>query len=80
MIVRSQNMHIALRREEIRKTELQHKDPDNVWLVVAITEDNRAITLARYPSEKEALSSDNKMWLCKDEMYVYPILSGKEGI
>lgn len=82
MIVRSQNMHIAIPKEKIRRTELQHKEPDNIWLVVAVVEGNRALTLARYPSEKDALSADNRMWLSDEEkeMYAYPILCGREEV
>ena len=80
MIVRSQNMHIAIPKEEIRRTELQYKEPDNIWLVVAVVEGNRALTLARYPSEADAMSADNRMWLSDEEMYAYPILGGREEI
>lgn len=80
MIVRSQNMHIAIPKEGIRRTELQHKEPDNIWLVVAVVEGNRALTLARYPSEKDALAADTDMWLAESPEYVYPILGGREEI
>jgi len=75
MIVRSQNTHIAIRKEQINKTEIQKKD-NECWIIVGVLKNNSVLTLARYPSEKEALAADNGMWLSEDQLYTYPIFPG----
>lgn len=70
MIVYSQNGRISLPREKIDRTEVQKKG-EHVWIVVAVVNKDRALTLARYNSEHSARWENELMWECKDEAFQF---------
>ena len=70
-IVKSQDMCISIPISRIARTEVQQK-PENRWIVVAVVENDRAVTLARYSNEDEAISADTRMWISSNEVYVFP--------
>ena len=72
MIVRSQNHHESIPVSRILRTKVEQKDHGN-WLVTATVEPDRAIVLARYPNENEALTADTLMWLCEEDFYYFPV-------
>ena len=74
-IIKTQDMCISIPVCRIVRTEVQKKDDGN-WIVVAVVDHDRAVTLARYPTEDDALAAETKMWLCEDSIFVFPVIGG----
>ena len=74
-IVKTQDMCISIPICRIIKTEVQKKEDGN-WIVVAVIEHDRAVTLARYPTEDDALAAETKMWLCEGSIFIFPVIGG----
>lgn len=74
-IVKTQDMCISIPICRIIKTEVQKKEDGN-WIVVAVIEHDRAVTLARYPTEDDALAAETKMWFCEGSIFIFPVIGG----
>lgn len=74
-IVKTQDMCISIPICRIVRTEVQKKEDGN-WIVVAVIEHDRAVTLARYPTEDDALAAETKMWLCEGSIFIFPVIGG----
>ena len=74
-IIYSQDLCVSFPDTRIVKAEVQKKDDGN-WIVVAVIENDRAVTLARYPTKDEALAAEIKMWLCEGSIFIFPIIGG----
>ena len=73
-VVRTQNLHICIPLSRIIRTTVEKKD-ETCWIITATVENDRAITLGRYPSEKEAIKADLDMWITQQPYYEFPISS-----
>ena len=83
MIVKSQDAHYSIPRFRIIRTTIERKirtgkdgqklPGSDHWLITATVEQDRAVTLARYPTEQEAIAADTMMWLCEEEVYYFPV-------
>ena len=74
-IIYSQDLCVSFPDTRIVKAEVQKKEDGN-WIVVAVIENDRAVTLARYPTKDEALAAEMRMWLCDEPSYYFPIIGG----
>ena len=74
-IVKTQDMCISIPICRIVRTEVQKKGDGN-WIVVAVIERDRAVTLARYPTEDDALAAETQMWLCEGSIFIFPVIGG----
>lgn len=74
-IIKTQDMCISIPICRIVRTEVQKKEDGN-WIVVAVIEHDRAVTLARYPTEDDALSAETQMWLCEGSIFIFPVIGG----
>lgn len=75
-IVKSQDHCTSIPVSRIIRTEVQHKSLDN-WIVVAVVENDRAVTMARYPTDGEAIAADTSMWLSDGDIYCFPLCRGE---
>lgn len=76
MLVISQNGHEHIRYSNISRSKVERKE-EGIWTVtVTVTPDCKAIVMARYPNEKDAILADVNMWLeginGSSETYIYP--------
>lgn len=74
-IIKTQDMCISIPVCRIVRTEVQKKD-DGKWIVVAVVDHDRAVTLARYPTEDDALAAETQMWLCEGSIFIFPVIGG----
>ena len=74
-IIKTQDMCISIPVCRIVRTEVQKKDDGN-WIVVAVVDHDRAVTLARYPTEDDALAAETQMWLCEGSIFIFPVIGG----
>ena len=74
-IVKTQDLCTSIPIVRIIKTEVQKKDDGN-WIVVAAVDHDRAVTLARYPTEDDALAAETQMWLCEGSIFIFPVIGG----
>lgn len=74
-IIKTQDHCISIPIRRIIRTEVQEKEDGN-WIVVAVIEHDRAVTLARYPTENDALAAETQMWLCEGTFYTFPVIRG----
>ena len=76
MLVISQNGHEHIRYSNISRSKVERKE-EGIWTVtVTVTPDCKAIVMARYPNEKDAILADVNMWLKATDgsvtAYLYP--------
>lgn len=76
MVVISQNGHEHICFSNISRSKVERKE-EGIWIVtVTVTPDCKAIVMARYPNEKEAILADVNMWLKATDgsvvTYMYP--------
>ena len=71
-VVKTQDLNITIPIQRIIRTTIEKK-AENRWIITATVENDRAVTLARFPSEQEALAADTSMWLCEEEIYYFPV-------
>lgn len=69
--VRTQDMCTCIPVSRIVRTTVVKKDDTN-WIITATVENDRPVTLARYPSEELAITADVNMWFSEGEMFVFP--------
>ena len=69
-IIRSQNLHYTIPITEIRRTTIEKKE-EGCWLITATCD--RPVTLARYPTETDAITADTLMWLSDDPIFTFPV-------
>lgn len=74
-IVKTQDMCISIPICRIVRTEVQKKEDGN-WIVVAVVEQDRVVTMARYPTEDDALAAETQMWLCEGSIFIFPVIGG----
>ena len=74
-IIYSQDLCVSFPDTRIVKAEVQKKDDGN-WIVVAAVDHDRAVTLARYPTEDDALAAETQMWLCEGSIFIFPVIGG----
>ena len=74
-IIKTQDMCISIPVCRIVRTEVQKKEDGN-WIVVAVVDHDRAVTMARYPTEDDALAAETQMWLCEGSIYIFPVIGG----
>ena len=71
-VVKTQDLNITIPIHRIIRTTVEKK-AENCWLITATVENDRAVTLARYSNEKDAIAADTNMWLCEDPIYYFPV-------
>lgn len=71
-VVKTQDLNITIPIQRIIRTMVEKK-ADNRWIITATVENDRAVTLARFPNEHEAIAADTRMWLCEEEIYYFPV-------
>lgn len=72
-IIKSQDLHYTIPICRIIRTTVEEKGPGH-WIITATVDHDRAVTLARYSSEQEALAADTCMWLCEEPVYCFPVI------
>lgn len=75
-VIKTQNLDITIPIQRIIRTTIEKK-ADNRWIITATLENDRPVTLARFPNEKEALAADTCMWLCEAPVYYFPVYPEK---
>lgn len=71
-VVKTQDLNITIPIQRIIRTTIEKK-AENRWIITATVENDRAVTLARFPNEREAIAADTRMWLCEDPIYYFPV-------
>lgn len=74
-VVKTQDLSITIPIHRIIRTTVEKK-ADNRWIITATVENDRAVTLARYPTEDDALAAETKMWLCEGSIFIFPVIGG----
>ena len=73
-IVKTQNLNVSIQLGRIVRTTIEKKD-ENCYIITATIENDRPVTLGRYPCKKDALKAEMDMWLTKTDYYEFPISS-----
>ena len=71
-VVKTQDLNITIPIQRIIRTTIEKK-AENRWIITATVENDRAVTLARFTNEREAIAADTRMWLCEDPIYYFPV-------
>ena len=78
-VIQSQDLKISIPRRRIIRTTVEQKD-ERCWIITATVENDRPITLARFPNEAAAITADVNMWLSSENLFAFPVYeSGEEG-
>ena len=71
-IIKSQDLNISIPRRRIIRTTVEEK-AESHWIITATVENDRPVTLARFPSEKEARAADTSLWICEEPFFYFPV-------